>query len=159
MRFSVALLLLAIPSFAQKQPVLAKLGWLEGKWSGLWEGRLCEEWFSAPTAGTIAVSFRMTAKDKTVLLQFGSISEQDGSIVLLMRSFGPQMQPYGEMLLLKLGNADAKTLEFTNPTHTKPKRTLYIREAADTLRVRSEILHDNGKEEVHGFTMQRAARP
>lgn len=153
------MLLLAIPSFAQKPPALADLAWLEGKWSGLWEGRLCEEWFSAPTAGTLAVSFRMTAKDKTVLLQFGTITEQNGGIVLLMRSFGPQMQPYDEMLVLKLANADAKTLEFTNPTHTKPKRTLYIREAPDTLRVRSEILHDNGKEEVHGFTMQRAVRP
>lgn len=76
-----------------------------------------------------------------------------------MRSFGPQMQPYGEMLLLKLATADTKTLEFANPTHTKPKRTLYIREAPDILRVRSWTLHENGKEEIHGFTMQRSARP
>lgn len=142
---------------AQSKLSLENFAWLEGKWSGTKEGRLNEEWFSAPEGGSISVMFRMTMPDKTMIVQVGTITEDEGSIVLRTRSFGPRMQPYGaEPLELKLTSFEGQTAEFTNPKHTKPKRTLFIRESPNVLRVRSEIIHDDGKEEVHELSMSRS---
>jgi hypothetical protein len=151
----LALLLLA-PLAAQTKPTLQDLSWLEGRWAGANGDGVNEEWFSAPKNGTIAVMFRMTSKDKTLIQIFGSISEEKGEIVLLQRSFGPLMEPYDtETLRLVLKSYDGTTAEFVNPKHTKPKRTLMIREGSDGLAVRSEIVWDNGKEEVHALSMKR----
>lgn len=72
------------------------------------------------------------------------------------RSFGPLPQPYGsEALLLKLTSFDGKTAGFTNPPNSRPKRTPLVRESPDLPRIRSEIVHEGGKEEVHEFVMKR----
>jgi hypothetical protein len=142
--------------FAQPKLTLDSFAWLEGTWSGTKEGRLNEEWFSAPKGGSISVMFRMTTPDKTMIVQVGTITEDQDGIVLRTRSFGPQLQQFGEEAFeLRLAAFKEGKAEFTNPKHTRPKRTFLIRESPDVLRVRSEIIHNDGKEEVHELSMNR----
>jgi hypothetical protein len=152
----VCFVLFQVMVIAQPKPSLNNFAWLEGRWSGAKEGRLNEEWFSAAEGGSISVMFRMTSQDKTMILQLGTITEDQDGIVLRTRSFGPRLQPYGEdPLELRLLALTGQTAEFINSKNTKPKRTLFIRDAPDILRVRSEIVQDDGKEEVHELSMNR----
>ena len=83
-----------------------------------------------------------------MIVQLGTITEDQEGIVLRTRSFGPRLQPYGENPFeLRLLALRGQTAEFINPKNTKPKRALFIRDAPDVLRVRSEIIQDEGKEE------------
>jgi hypothetical protein len=152
----ICFLLFQVMVIAQPKPSLSNFAWLEGRWSGTKEGRLNEEWFSAAKGGSISVMFRMTTQDKTMIIQLGTITEDQDGIMLRTRSFGPGLQPYGEdSLELRLLILTGQTAEFINPKNSKPKRTSFIRDAPDVLRVRSEIIHDDGKEEVHELSMNR----
>jgi hypothetical protein len=152
----ICLVLLDATITAQTKPSLNDFGCLEGRWSGNKEGRVNEEWFSAAKGGSISVMFRMTSGDKTMIVQLGTITEDQQGIVLRTRSFGPRLQPYGEdPLELRLLALTGQTAEFINPKNTKSKRTLFIRDAPDILRVRSEIVQDGGKEEVQELSMNR----
>lgn len=82
----------------------------------------------------------MTSKYKTLLLEFGAIAEQNAAIMLVTRSFGPQLQPYGySALLLDFASFDNKTSEFSNPSNFKPKRTLFVRDSPNSFRIRVEF--------------------
>ena len=92
----ICFVLFQVMVIAQPKPSLNNFAWLEGRWSGAKEGRLNEEWFSAAKGGSISVMFRMTSQDKTMIVQLGTITEDQEGIVLRTRSFGPRLQPYGE---------------------------------------------------------------
>jgi hypothetical protein len=89
----ICLVLLDATITAQTKPSLNDFGCLEGRWSGNKEGRVNEEWFSAAKGGSISVMFRMTSQDKTMIVQLGTITEDQQGIVVRTRSFGPRLQP------------------------------------------------------------------
>ncbi len=83
-----------------------------------------------------------------MIVQLGTITEDQHGIVLRTRSFGPLLQRYGENPFdLRLLALRGQTAEFINAKNTTPKRALFICDAPDVVRVRSEIIHDEGKEE------------
>lgn len=143
---------------AAEKPGLSDLKWLEGRWSGSQGARVNEEFFTGAAGGSLAFLFRMTEGQKTLIVESGTITAKDGDVWLRMRPFGPEMQAYGELLELRLASWDGTTAEFVNPKHTKPKRTLLKRAGSDGLDVRSEIVWDSGKEEVHEISMKRVVR-
>lgn len=117
MRFviSAALLLaaLAAPSFAQEPQfhtrvameaaerpaaTIADLAWLSGQWEGPGIGGApAQEAYSRPFGGTMAGTFvQQNGEGGVEFYEFIQIAEEDGSLVVRLKHFGPDMVGWEE---------------------------------------------------------------
>ena len=84
---------------AGKPAVSAKIDdmrWLAGTWRGTGLGGVAEEIWSEPAGGVMMGSFRMLKGDKTVFYEFITLSETEGSLVMKVKHFSPELVAWEE---------------------------------------------------------------
>lgn len=75
---------------------MEKLSWLQGTWHGEAFGGHTEEIWSAPNAGSMMFSFKLTQNNTPVFYEFGFILEQEGTLVLKLKHFNPDLTGWEE---------------------------------------------------------------
>jgi hypothetical protein len=72
------------------------MAWLAGTWRGPGLGGVAEEIWSEPTGGVMMGSFRMLKGDEPVFYEFITLSEEDGSLVMRVKHFSPELVAWEE---------------------------------------------------------------
>jgi hypothetical protein len=178
--FALALLVcgsIALPSLAQEaspprapaisqkttppQPTLADFLWLVGAWQGDLNALQADQVYMAPKNGLMLGTFRLTNKEKTLLVEIFTLLEKKDGVELYVRHFNPELV-IGEAekdrpLLLKLARLDAKQAEFRTPEGTRPPiRDLVTRTGDDTFTVHIEVSGENGQTQTIDISYHRA---
>ena len=137
-RFTLALMLLAVVAGAQNTPApkkgkgvdqpapspqLEKLAWLAGSWRMEKAGRVVEEQWMAPAAGVMLGMSRTIAKGRVVEHEFMQIREGPGGTLFFIAQ--PSGQKEAAFQLLGL---EENGVIFENREHDFPQRILYTRQ-------------------------------
>lgn len=134
---------------------LADFAWLTGRWGGSFNGLPLEEAWLSPAAGLMTVTMQLNDHKRPLMLQIGSLEETPQGVTFRFRHFTPDLTPLeGEPAMLHLVKLEPRRADFENPVHGRPKRTSFIRDNDDTLRVRSEIVNGD-KTEIHEAVVVR----
>jgi hypothetical protein len=82
----------------QKPPpaTIADMAWLAGHWTGPAFGGLSEEIWSAPRDGVMMGMFRLVRDGKPVFYELLTISEHQGSLLLRLKHFNPDLTGWEE---------------------------------------------------------------
>jgi hypothetical protein len=72
------------------------IGWLEGTWTGTGLGGVTEERWSAPAGGAMMGMFRLVKGDRVIFYEFLTLVEQNGSLVLKLKHFNPDLTGWEE---------------------------------------------------------------
>lgn len=72
------------------------LSWLAGHWKGQAFGGTVEEIWSLPQDGSMMFSFRLVADGKVSFYEFGHIVETDGTLLLQLKHFDPNLNGWEE---------------------------------------------------------------
>ena len=85
-------------SAGQKSPAatLAEMDWLAGHWTGNAFGGVSEEIWAKPAGGAMVGMFRQINKGKTVFYELMTLVEENGSIVLRLKHFNPNLTGWEE---------------------------------------------------------------
>lgn len=88
---------LRLASDAKGAPATIKeVAWLQGRWMGEGLGGPVEEIWAAPAHGQMMGMFRYEREGKLVFYEFLTLAEQDGSLVLRVKHFNPDMTGWEE---------------------------------------------------------------
>lgn len=68
---------------------IADMAWFAGRWTGEGMGGQNEEHWGPPSAGMMLGTFRHSKEGRTVFLEFMSLVEKEGSLVLRIKHFTP----------------------------------------------------------------------
>lgn len=136
---------------------LDQFGWLEGQWRGEWGSRIAEQTWLEPKAGEIAGLFRVTEREKTLVLELFSFVEKPQGIQFYLRHLTPELQPWekSDATVLKLESMDGTKATFVNAVNGEPKRLIFMRVDADTYTQRSEIEPAEGEPQTIEITFHR----
>jgi hypothetical protein len=136
---------------------LADFAWLEGRWRGDWGPRVAEQDWMAPKAGMMTGLFRLVEGDKTLVLEMFTLVEKPDGINFYFRHFTPELVPWekADATVLNLVSADAQKIVFENPVNGQPKRAILLRVDADIYTARSEIVPEQGDQQVIEITYHR----
>ena len=75
---------------------IEEISWIAGNWHGeIWGGTFEEIW-SKPSAGSMMASFKFIENEKVKFYELMTISEHQGSLVLRLKHFGPQLKGWEE---------------------------------------------------------------
>lgn len=77
-------------------PTVEDLGWMAGRWSGESGGRRFEEHWSAPVHGQMMGMFRWIEEGSVRFTELLAIETRSDGPVLLIRHFGPGLDPWEE---------------------------------------------------------------
>jgi len=130
---SFSTLSMAVPASA------GDLDWLAGSWCGQQGRTFSEETWMAPRGGLLVGMHRDTRDGKATGFEFMRIAWQDGRWVFLAQPGG------GAVTAFPAERVDSDRVVFANPAHDFPKRVIYARPDAGTLRARVDDGHDDGK--------------
>ncbi|MGC1516506.1 MAG: DUF6265 family protein [Maribacter sp.] len=75
---------------------LTSIEWLAGHWQGEAFGGIAEEIWSPPLGGVMLFSFRLVAEGTISFYEFGHILETDGTLILQLKHFDPNLQGWEE---------------------------------------------------------------
>lgn len=75
---------------------LKVIDWLTGHWRGEAMGGITEEIWSPSLAGSKMFSFRMASGDEVVFYEFGAMSEENGTLILRLKHFNPDLKGWEE---------------------------------------------------------------
>ena len=75
---------------------LTSIEWLAGHWQGEAFGGIAEEIWSPPMGGVMLFSFRLVAEGTISFYEFGHILETDGTLILQLKHFDPNLQGWEE---------------------------------------------------------------
>lgn len=94
--------------------------WLAGTWR-MQDGTVsCDEYWSAPRAGSQFGAFRLTKGDKTVFLEIFVLRREEGAVTLRLRHFTPELKSWkGEerqATTWTLVRAEGRKAVFSNAT-------------------------------------------
>jgi hypothetical protein len=109
---------------------LDDMRWFTGTWTGTGLGGTTDETWTAPAAGAMLGTFRLVKEGKPVFYEFLTLVEHEGSLVLRLKHFNPDLSGWEEKAdsikfrLLKIGPEE---IAFDGLTMR--------REGADTLRI------------------------
>jgi len=84
---------------AQEAPARATLEdmkWFAGEWTGTGLGGVADEIWSSPASGAMMGMFRLVKDGKVVFYEFLTLVEQDGSLVLKLKHFHPDLVGWEE---------------------------------------------------------------
>jgi Domain of unknown function (DUF6265) len=139
------------------KPTLSNLSWLAGEWQGTWGPRIAQQTWTAPEAGVMVGTFQLTEGDKTLVLEFFTLTEESDGIKLYLRHFTPSLTPWEKPgpTVLTLKSADTKSVVFVNAVDGEPKQDVLTRIDADTYISRSEIVPAKGDAQVTEITYRR----
>ncbi|WP_084397448.1 DUF6265 family protein [Henriciella aquimarina] len=85
------------PGTAPAAATIEDLAWLEGRWTGGGLGGVSEEIMSAPSGGQIMGMFRQSKADGTLqFYEFYHFAEEDGSVILRIKHFHPDLTGWEE---------------------------------------------------------------
>lgn len=88
---------LFLPDSAQSPSAsIDEVSWIQGHWTGEAFGGICEEIWSPPAAGSMMFSFRLINDNEVSFYEFGDISEEEGSLVLRLKHFHPDLKGWEE---------------------------------------------------------------
>lgn len=85
-------------SAGQQSPpaTLAEMNWLVGHWTGNAFGGLSEEIWSQPQNGAMMGMFRQINNGKTVFYELMTLVEENGSILMRLKHFNPNLTGWEE---------------------------------------------------------------
>lgn len=75
---------------------IADMAWLEGRWTGEGLGGLSEEMWTAPAGGSMLGVYRLVRDGKPVFYELLTIVEEEGSLVMKLKHFKPDMVGWEE---------------------------------------------------------------
>ncbi|MCI0490112.1 MAG: DUF6265 family protein [Blastocatellia bacterium] len=141
-----------------KKPSLADLDWMVGRWEGKALGGDVEEHWTRAAGGSMVGMFRLVKGEKTPVLEFFIIAEEDGGVVYRFKHFSSKMVAWEEKpLFYRLVELTGERALFESQEIIpgKPSRLIYNKTGADSLVI------EVGDKEKGGFllNMKRAGRP
>ena len=162
-RFAAIFLLVATPSTASAQEVrslgdsmpppatIEDMAWIVGSWEGTGLGGRSHESWLPPVSGQIAGVFHQSADDGLVFYELLQFIERDGSLVLRLKHFHPDLSGWednsaGSAIEFPLVAIEADAAYFDGLT--------YERIGEDGLRIHLE-LHQDGTNRIETFEMNR----
>lgn len=143
---------LAAASVAAIERDVARLGWLEGCWSGADHGTAMEEHWTSPAGGTLLGMHRDVRDGRTVGFEFPRIVETPERGICYLAN--PDDRGVTEFCAIALGERRAV---FENRGHDFPQRILYWREAG-SLHARIEGEEGGRQRAIEWAWMPCAAR-
>jgi hypothetical protein len=72
------------------------VAWIAGHWHGEAFGGMAEEIWSHPNNGTMMGMYRLIKDDSVVFYEFFTISEENGSLILRLKHFNPNLEGWEE---------------------------------------------------------------
>lgn len=137
----------------QKAATLADFAWLAGRWEGKLGAPGSDkqmtaelEWM-APKNGTMQGFFRLTDKEKTIVIELFTIRETHDGITFYLRHFSPELKPLeeNEAYHLNLTKWDGIMFRFDNPVVYQLKAAILTHNADDTYISHWDITGADGK--------------
>lgn len=101
---------------------LADASWLQGYWKGEGMGGQCDELWSGPAAGAMVGTFRIIKNDKLLFSEYMMLVEDQGSLVLKIKHFDPEMKGWEEkdkFLTFPLVKVEKDAVYFSGLTYRK----------------------------------------
>jgi hypothetical protein len=95
-RFIAVLLCASLASAQAPKATIQDVAWLEGHWQGTALGGLADEYWSGAMAGSMMGMFRLVKDDKVTFYELFRIAEENGSLVLRLKHFHPDMKGWEE---------------------------------------------------------------
>jgi hypothetical protein len=139
------------------QITLNDLAWLQGQWSGTWGPRLATQTWSMPRAGTMLGTLQIIENDKTLVVEFVTISETPAGIEYRLLHFTPSLEAWEKAgpAMLALMSMDTKKIVFQNQSDGEPQQIVLTRTDPDTYVDHSEILPEDGDPQSTEITFHR----
>lgn len=112
-RLTIVILSLSLAAAQHPKAKIQDVAWLEGHWQCNALGGLADEYWSSPMAGAMMGMFRLIKDGKVGFYELFRIAEEDGSLVLRLKHFHPDMKGWEEkdsvvnFPLLKLSKDEA----------------------------------------------------
>ena len=75
---------------------IADVKWLAGHWIGEAFGGTAEELWAEPVGGAMAGMYRLHKDGKTIFYEILTVSEKDGSLVIRLKHFNPDLTGWEE---------------------------------------------------------------
>lgn len=75
---------------------ITDVSWIAGNWHGEVWGGVFEEIWSKPSAGSMMASFKFIQEDQVKFYELMTIAEDQGSLVLRLKHFDPQLKGWEE---------------------------------------------------------------
>jgi hypothetical protein len=75
---------------------IADMKWLAGHWVGEAFGGTAEELWAEPVGDTMAGMYRLHKQGKTIFYEILTVSEKDGSLVVRLKHFNPDLTGWEE---------------------------------------------------------------
>ncbi len=132
---AAALLILFVPNYAQvkntentlklaegqvsEKATIADAAWLAGSWRGTGLGGFSEETWSQPEGGVMVGTYRLVKEGKPVFYEMMWLLETEGTIILRLKHFGPELVGWEEKdksVDFKFVKKDGKRLYFSGLT-------------------------------------------
>jgi hypothetical protein len=142
---------------ATPQITLNDLAWLQGQWNGTWGPRIATQTWSAPRAGTMVGTLQIVENDKTLVVEFVTISETPTGIQYRLLHFTPSLAQWERSgpAVLAMMSMDVKKFVFQNQSDGEPQQIVLTRTDPDTYVDHSEILPENGDPQSTEITFHR----
>ncbi|HUE86125.1 MAG TPA: DUF6265 family protein [Vicinamibacterales bacterium] len=158
-----SILLAAAPALAQTpgpaetaaraKATLADFSWLIGEWDGTGLGGETQEMWSPPAGGAMMGLFRQLKAGQLVFYEFLTLVERDGSVVLRLKHFHPDLTGWEEK---------AQVLEFPlvslTPTQAVFNAMTFAHETPDAFSVRLRLEDKSGTVREELFEYRRVRR-
>ena len=134
---------------ASAPATLESAAFLAGSWVGTGLGGEVEEIWTAPSAGTMVGSFKLRQNGEDSFYEFFVISEEEGSLVLRLKHFNPDLTGWEEkddFVMFPLVKVDDNSVYFRGLTYRKvgdDRLEIYL------------ALHSGGETNEVSFEMKR----
>ncbi|MEP0846195.1 MAG: hypothetical protein HRF50_05150 [Phycisphaerae bacterium] len=127
-----------------RETAVEKLAWMAGGWEGELFGSRVEEHWMRPRAGVMTGMFRMQMRSGA-LQELLTIAEEEGTAVLRLRHFTPQLAPLDEdALVFRLKEGREGVAVWENPAAEHVFRITYRSDGPDRLYVRLDLHEKEG---------------
>lgn len=136
---------------ASPSATLGGMAWLAGSWTGEGLGGHVEEIWSPPQAGAMMGMFRLLREGKTAFYELMTLVEENGSLVLRVKHFNPDLTGWEER---------DKTVDFAFAAMAGDRfffdGLTFERQGADALTIHVVISAKDGTVHEEAFSYSRA---